>query len=154
LRVRLVGGQGDVAAQALEQSRVVRAVGPGVARLLTLASLRRHQAKGAWIAHFKEVTTRAEAETLTGSSLFVREEQRPALPEGEFYVDELLGLEVETDTGQSLGRLAEVLHAPASDVYVTDTDVMVPAVAAFILRIDPEARKILVRDVPGLREGT
>ena len=53
-----------------------------------------------------------------------------------------------------MGTLADVLNTPANDVYVTDQDVLIPAVPEFILNIDLEQKQILVRDVPGLREGT
>ena len=67
-------------------------------------------------------------------------------------MDQLVGLSLVTDTGHSLGRLSEVITSPASDVYMTDTGVMVAAVAEYILGVDLGSGTIQVRDVPGLRE--
>ena len=61
-----------------------------------------------------------------------------------------MGLDVVTDTGKPLGKLTDVIYSPANDVYETDTGVLIPAVAAFILEIDLGRRKITVRDTPGL----
>ena len=58
-----------------------------------------------------------------------------------------------TDTGRSLGKLADVIHSPANDVYETDTGVLVPAVSAFVIEINLASR-ILVRDMPGLGDDT
>lgn len=149
-------GAAEGASASLRAGQIVRvALTPeDSGRRLTLNSLRRGHVKGAWIGHFKEIRDRTEAEALIGASLYIKETERPALPEGEYYVDQLLGLTMETDTGQPLGRLTDVLHSPANDVYVSDTGVMVPAVAEFILNVNLEAGRITVRDVPGLRDGT
>jgi len=157
VRVRLIGDNPVVTAQSLTQSKTVRCVpigGEGEARELTLLSLRKQtQPKGAWIAQFKELKHRNDAEALLGGSIYITEAQRAKLSDGEYYVDQLLGIAMVTDTGHDLGLLTDVLNSPANDVYVTDKDILVPAVSAFIIGIDLDARQILVRDVPGLREG-
>ncbi len=156
VRVRLIGDNPAVAAESLTQSKTVKCVpnGEGEARLLTVQSLRKQtQPKGAWIAQFKELKHRNDAEELVGGSIYITEAQRATLTDGEYYVDQLLGISLRTDTGHDLGLLTDVLNSPANDVYVTDKDILVPAVSAFIIGVDLEARQILVRDMPGLREG-
>ena len=107
-------------------------------RPLTLVSLRRMPGpKGGWIGHFKEVKDRTEAETLDRPFAVHPRNGTAALPEGEYYVDHLLGLDVVTDTGHDLGTLTDVMNTPANDVYVTDQDVLIPAVAEFILSDRP-----------------
>jgi 16S rRNA processing protein RimM len=155
VRLRLIGSQPDVAARSLRAAGKVRLARSedDFERVLTLTSLSRHaQAKGAWLARFEEVATRTEAELLYGCSVFVPESLRPSLPDGEYYVDELVGLAVVTDTGRDLGRLRDVLNTPANDVYVTDKDVLIPVVAAFVLRVDLGEKTITVRDTPGLAD--
>jgi 16S rRNA processing protein RimM len=157
VRVRLVGARTDLTAASLQASRILKASGDGNAepRCLTLTSLRRlGEVKSGWIAHFKEVNKRDDAKALTGLSLYIQETKRAGLPQGEYYVDQLIGLSVVTDTGHGIGVLQDVLSTPANDVYLMDTGVMVPAVSEFIADIDLERRQIVVRDVPGLREGT
>ncbi len=156
VRLRLVGENPDAAARSLQSCKTVRLGGAeGEARDLTLSSLR-HQAahKGAWLAHFKEIKNRTDAEGLIGWSVYIPEESRAVLAAGEYYVDQLVGLEVVTDTGRPLGSLTDVIHSPANDVYETDTGVLIPAVSEFILDTDLTARRITVRDVPGLTDAS
>lgn len=156
VRLRLIGDNAETTARSLQAGRTVhvaREAGePG--HRLTIRSLRRGPVKGGWIARFLEVSDRTQAETLFGHGLYIPESQRATLPDGEFYVDQIIGLPVETEAGVSLGNLKDVLNTPGNDVYVTDTDVLIPAVAEFIVNVDLAARKIIVNDVPGLRDGT
>ena len=154
LRVKLAGGSSEEAARSLPAGRTVRArrQSDNLERLLTLLSLRRQaQPKGAWIAHFKEVSDRTGAESLVGCDLLIREEERPVLPAGEYYVDQLIGLAVVGDTGRALGRLTDVLAMPSHDVYVTDADALIPAVPEYVLSVDLDAGQMTVHDVPGLQ---
>ena len=162
LRMRLVGaskpgedtGEDNAAARSLKPGRTVRLRrdSDGFEADLTLAALRR-QPKGVWIGRFKEVTDRTGAEGLQGCSMYIKEGERATLPEGEFYVDQILGFPVTGDTGRSFGVLSDVLTTPAHDVYVTDLGAMIPAAGDFILGVDLKARAITVRDVPGLFPG-
>jgi len=156
LRLRLVGtsaqeAASDAAARSLKPGRTVRLLrtGDGFQRDLTLTGLRR-QPKGVWIAHFKEVTDRSGAEALHGCAVLIRETERAPLDEGEYYVDQLLGLDVVTDAGRPLGHLSDVLSTPAHDVYVTDAGALIPVAGDFVVSVSLEERRIVVRDVPGL----
>ena len=156
LRLRLIGASdaastSDAAVRSLQIGRVVRLTraSDGFQTDLTLIGMRR-QPKGFWIARFKDVTDRNGAEALTGCSVFIKENERAALPEGEYYVDQLLGLDVVGDTGRSFGKLTDVLNSPAHDVYVTDGGALIPVAGDFVIDIDLETRRIVVRDVPGL----
>ncbi len=159
LRLRLIGaskpgedsGEGSAAARSLKPGRTVRLrrESDGFETDLTLAALR-CQSKGVWIGRFKEVTDRTGAESLQGCAVYIKEDERAPLPEGEFYVDQILGFPVTGDTGRSFGVLTDVLATPAHDVYVTDLGAMIPAAGDFILNVDLDAKAITVRDVPGL----
>lgn len=153
LRLRLVGEASDAAARSLKVGNRVRMVraSDGLERDLTLIGLRK-QPKGVWIGRFKELTDRSGAEALHGYSLLIKESERAPLSEGEYYVDQLLGVDVVTDTGKSLGKLIDVLNTPANDVYVTDGGALIPAAGDFVVAVDMAERKIIVRDVPGLRD--
>jgi 16S rRNA processing protein RimM len=154
VRAKLIASNADVAIKAMEQAKAVTAKAKdGTARILTLKNARPGlNAKNAWSLKFKELTNRSEAEEIYGYSLYVPESSRPILDSGEFYVDELVGMTMITDTGFSLGTLTEVLTTPANDVYVSDRGAMVPAVPAFIVSVDPTTRIITISDVAGLRD--
>ena len=153
LRLRLIEGSSDAASRSLRVGQVVRLnrASDGLQRDLVLAGLRR-QPKGGWIGRFKEVTDRTGAEALQGGSLWIKEGERAVLPEGEYYVDQLLGMQVLTDAGRDLGKLTDVLNTPAHDVYVTGSGAMIPAAGDYVVRVDLENGQIVVRDVPGLTD--
>lgn len=94
--------------------------------------------------------TPQEAAAFKGASLFIHPAMRPPLGEGEFYLDQILGLRVQTEAGEDLGEIEEVLETPAHDVYVTPR-AMIPGHRDFIARTDFENKVLVVRDVPGLR---
>ena len=154
VRARLIASEAQVAVQAMEQSKTVLARSKdGKERVLTLRSARPGlNAKNGWSLNFRELNNRSDAEEIYGFSLYVPEASRPALDEGAFYVDEVVGMKVVTDTKFDLGTLTEVLNTPANDVYVTDRGAMIPAVPSFIVSIDPGTRVITVNDIPGLRD--
>ncbi len=76
------------------------------------------------------------------------------LPEGAFFIADLIGAEVRNAaTGEVLGRLAEVLNLPASDVYVVrggEREWMIPAVPAFIAETNVQEGYVLVNVIEGL----
>jgi 16S rRNA processing protein RimM len=76
------------------------------------------------------------------------------LPEGEFYYHELLGLSVLNETGESLGKVTEIMQTGANDVYVVTNDagneILLPAIAEVILDVDLDSKIIKVHLLPGL----
>ena len=78
---------------------------------------------------------------------------RSALPEPEadtYYVFQLVGLEVEEDGGGRLGVVADVENAPANDVLVLDSGLLLPLVDACVLEIDLDGGTIRV--APGFAD--
>jgi len=74
------------------------------------------------------------------------------LPEDTFYVFEVVGMTVETTSGEWVGKVVDVLSIPANDVYVVDRngeELLLPA-ARDLMTIDRDARKIVVQEMQGL----
>jgi 16S rRNA processing protein RimM len=76
------------------------------------------------------------------------------LDEGEFYLYEMIGLDVQTEDGESLGTLVEVLETGANDVYIINSprygEVLIPAIEQTILKTDIDAGIMTVRLPEGL----
>jgi 16S rRNA processing protein RimM len=83
---------------------------------------------------------------LRGAYILIPRAQAIALPEGHYFIDDIVGLEVVTVDGDALGRVREVLRTKANDVYATDR-AMIPATREVIRRIDLGAGVIVV-DLP------
>jgi 16S rRNA processing protein RimM len=118
------------------------------------ASLRRvvsatQEPKGTWRLHLEGVDDRTAAEALRGALLMVREEDCPPLPEGEYYVHQIVGLQVETTDGRQLGPVTDVLETGANNVYVTDAG-LIPAIPQVVKSVDLEAGKIIIEPMAGM----
>ena len=91
---------------------------------------------------------------LRSQMVFVRTDDRPPLPEGEYYHHQLLGLRVITDQGQELGVLVQILETGANEVYIvrpeTGPDVLLPAIDDVILEINLASQEMRVHLLPGL----
>lgn len=94
------------------------------------------------------IEDRSQAESFSGCSLFIPGSERPSLPDGEFYVDDLKGLKVISETGETIGELFEVWPLSGNDVFlVRDSKgktVMIPALKEVIKEINFEEGFILV----------
>jgi len=121
-------------------------------RPLVVSSSRQHGKR--LLVIFEGVVDRDGAEALQGPYLFVPAPEAPSLPDGEYWTHELIGCEVVTEGGRTLGRLREVIHTRANDVWSVQgdegSDVLVPALKDVVGEVDVEARRIVVREVPGL----
>lgn len=96
---------------------------------------------------------RTAAEKARGRQLFVTEDDLPELPEGQFYVRDLIGMEVFSDEGQRLGPVTDVIQNTAQDIFEIEMEdgrkVLIPKVDSYVLKIDGESRRITVH----LQEG-
>lgn len=104
---------------------------------------------------FKEITDRTAAEALRNQLLTIPEAEAVPLPEGHYYVHQIVGLRVITDTGEELGRVRDVLHTGANDVYVIDGprgEVLLPAIPEVILDVDLDQGILRVHLLEGLLE--
>lgn len=76
------------------------------------------------------------------------------LPEGAFFLADIYGLEVrDAQSGQVLGKVADVLTLPANNVYVVrggERELMIPAVPQFIAETNPEGGYLRVNLIEGL----
>ncbi len=93
-----------------------------------------------------------QATALVGSLVSVSAARLEKLPEGEYYWQELLGLEVVTEEGRPVGRLKNIFPSQDNDIYVCgdQEEVFLPAVAEVVRKIDLERGKIIVRLPEGL----
>jgi 16S rRNA processing protein RimM len=99
------------------------------------------------------VETREQAQALRGAYLQVREGDLAALPEGEYYRFQLIGLAVHSVDGREIGRVTGVLSAPENDIYVVSGpsgEVLIPAVNDVVQEINLPSGLITIEIIPGL----
>ncbi len=132
----------------------VAIVGPQAQQTLTVETVRRH--KGWFLIKFKEISDQDGAEKLRQAYLKITPTELVPLPPGHYYIFQMIGLVVYTDTGESLGTVAEVLTPGGNDVYVVRhkdrPDLLIPAIKDVVKSIDLPAGKMIVKLPPGLRD--
>ncbi len=104
------------------------------------------------------IDDRTAAEAQQGKYLFIGKEDAGPLPEGTYYVKDLLGLEVTDEGGAPVGTLKDVIkNTLAQDLYEIEMEngktFLLPAVEAFVKEIDMEDRRMVIHLIEGLVEG-
>ena len=105
------------------------------------------------IAKFKGIVNINDIEMYKGKSLFVPREDAVALGKDEYYIADLIGMEVFTEEGR-FGILKDVMETGANEVYIIASDkhgeVLVPAIKQCILDVDIEGKRMKIRLMEGL----
>lgn len=116
---------------------------------LEVATSRVH--KGSVIVRFQGVDTVDGAMVLKGKTVQLRRADAE-LPEGSFFIADIIGLTVVDQDGRKLGTLKEVLSPSQQQVYVVEgeREIMIPAVPEFILETNIEAGYVKVRLIEGM----
>ena len=74
------------------------------------------------------------------------------LPNGAFFLQDLIGAAVVDESNTELGKLTDVLELPAGNVYVVsgEREILIPAIPQFVLKTDIKAGIITVRLIDGM----
>ncbi len=97
---------------------------------------------------------RDAAEQLRDVLLQVPEAEGIPLEEGEYYLYQLIGLQVYSDAEEHLGELVDVLETRANNVFVVQGpggELLLPDIDEVVQEIDFENGRMLVHLLPGLR---
>ena len=107
--------------------------------------------KGSVIAKLDGVDTVEKAMLLRDKTIQIRRADA-RLPEGTFFLEDVIGLKVVDEAGRTLGTLTEVLTPSVQQVYVIkgEREIMIPAVPEFILETNIAGGYIRVRRIEGL----
>ena len=106
------------------------------------------------IIKFAELERIEEAELLKNNILWADRDDLGELPEGVYYITDLIGLDVVDESGTKLGSLTDVLQTGANDVYVVKRegarDLLLPVIDEVVLSVNLEEKKVTVRLMEGL----
>lgn len=106
------------------------------------------------IMKIKGIDTVEEAEKLKNKFMYVSREEGRELEEGEFFISDMIGIDVYTVDGQHVGVLDDVLQYAANDVYVIkgaeNKEYMIPAMLKFVPTIDMSERKMIIDPIAGM----
>lgn len=106
------------------------------------------------ILKFKGIDNINDIEKYKGKSLLVDRQNAVKLRKDEYFIADMIGMEVFTEDGEIFGKLKDVLETGANDVYIIDSvkhgEVLVPAIKQCILDVDIEAQKMVIHLMEGL----
>ena len=105
------------------------------------------------ILKFKDVDDINEIEPYKGKSLYLTRDMAVPLKENEYYIGDLIGMEVFLEDGSYFGTLKDVMETGANDVYIVQTEdreVLIPAIKDCILKVDVEDNKMTIHLLKGL----
>ena len=94
------------------------------------------------------------AEALRNSYIYVKREDLEELPEGTYYIADLIGLDVYEENGNLLGKVDDIFSTKSNDVYVVRTELgelkYLPSIPEVLKDIDLPNKKIIVNLIKGL----
>ena len=96
-----------------------------------------------------------QAETLKNIVVKVEKNALGELPEGVYYICDLLGCRVKTSSGNMLGIVDDVIKTGSNDVYVlketkSKKPILIPVLPETVLSVDIENKSIIVELLKGL----
>ncbi len=108
------------------------------------------------ILKFEGIDNINDVEQYKQCGIFVDREHAVKLEQDEYFIADLLGIQVDREDGSLLGELTEIIPTGANDVYVvTDANQkewLFPAIKDCILKVDMEKRRMTVRMMKGMEE--
>lgn len=106
------------------------------------------------ILKFKGIDNINDIEKYKGRSLYVTRDQAIPLEENEYYIADLIGLDIYLENGEKFGVLKDVMETGANDVYIVETEegkeVLIPAIHECVLDIDVEENRMEIHLMDGL----
>ena len=106
------------------------------------------------ILKFKGIDNINDIEKYKRCSLYVTREHAVALEEDEYFIADMIGMEVCTEDGNIFGTLKDVIETGANDVYVIENaehgEVLVPAIKECIRSVDIEKGQMMIHLMDGL----
>lgn len=106
------------------------------------------------IVKFKGFDSIEAVEKYKSAKLLVSRENAVKLQDDEYFIADMLGMQVKTEDGSLFGTLKDVLTTGANDVYVIETtegkEALLPAIKECILNIDIEEAVMTVHIMEGL----
>ena len=106
------------------------------------------------ILKFRGIDNINDIEKYKGKSLLVDREHAVKLKKDEYFIADMIGMDVFTEEGELFGALKDVMETGANDVYIIEMtdgkEVLVPAIKQCILHVDIENRKMVIHLLEGL----
>ncbi|WP_215492979.1 ribosome maturation factor RimM [Fenollaria sporofastidiosus] len=94
-----------------------------------------------------------DVKRLIDKDVFIDKADMPLLDEGDYYIHDLMDMEVYSEADEFIGTVKDVMTTSANHVLVVDHDgkeALIPFVKAFIKEVDLIKRRIKVKLIEGI----
>ncbi|MFC5401909.1 ribosome maturation factor RimM [Cohnella soli] len=129
-------------------------ISPNDGSSLTVEIESSREQKNMFVVKFKGFDNINDVEKYKGWELKVGDDERVPLEEDEYYVRDIVGCEVVTEEGETLGTVSDILSPGANDIWVVKMpkgkELLLPVIDDVVLEVDIAARKIKVHLMEGL----
>ena len=106
------------------------------------------------ILKFRGIDNINDIEMYKQRELWVPREEAQELDEDEYYIADLIGMEVVLEDGSRFGTLKDVMETGANDVYAVKTpegkEILLPAIRDCILDVNVDEKRMTVHVMEGL----
>ena len=108
------------------------------------------------IIRFAQLKDINEAEKYKNRVLYAERASLGELPEGVYYIADLIGLDVVKEDGEKVCVISDVLYTGSNDIYEVKREgqknLLLPVIDDVVLNIDVENKKVTVRMMEGLED--
>lgn len=111
------------------------------------------EVKGGLRLSFTPAISVSEAEEIVGGYIIAPEGDVPGLGKDCYYHFEIIGMEVSTEDGRYLGKIADILSTGGNDVYIVrdrDQEYLIPAIHDVVKEVDTKAKRMVITLIEGL----
>ena len=106
------------------------------------------------ILKLEGIDTVEQAETLRNQTVFAKKDDLPPLPEGVFYVADLIGVKAYLEDGTYVGEVTDVIQNGPTDILElkgeSGNQILIPRVKEFVPFISVEDKKMTITPIDGL----
>lgn len=110
--------------------------------------------KNMFLAMLENIDSVEKAEKLKNKYVFREFDKAEELEEDEYYVKDLIGLNVYLESGEEFGVIKDVTNTGANDIYTIASkshgDVLIPAIKDVVKEIDIKGKRICIHLMEGL----
>ena len=108
------------------------------------------------VIRFNVCATRNDAEHFRRWEIQIPEDECLPLPEGRYYIFNLIGLQAVTVDGEFIGTVRDVQSIANNDLFVIETsahkEILIPFVEEFVKIVDIEGGRLVIQPIEGLLE--
>jgi len=102
------------------------------------------------LIRFEGIDTPEAAKTLNGAQIIISREQAAPLGEGEYYIEDLKGLPVQSNNGELIGNVTDIVEGGGGELVevklINGDKHLVPFRKEFFSEINPEKGRLLIQD--------